>query len=39
MSRMLDEFEAAKVFGKAAFLLIFLIPVGIAVAALIVSLL
>jgi hypothetical protein len=37
MSRMLDDFEAAKVFGKAAFLLIFLIPAGIAVAALIVN--
>jgi hypothetical protein len=38
MSRMLDEFEFAKVFGKAFFLLVFLVPAGIAVAALIVSL-
>jgi len=39
MQRMLDEFEAVKIFSKAAFMLIFLIPAGIAVAALIVSLL
>jgi hypothetical protein len=39
MSRMLDEFEAARVFGKAFFFLVILIPVGIAVAALIVNLL
>jgi len=37
MSRIPDEFEAAKIFGRAAFMLIFLIPIGIAVAALIVN--
>jgi hypothetical protein len=35
---MIDDFEMCKIFGKAFFFLVFLIPVGIAVAALIVSL-
>lgn len=37
--RMPDSFEIAKTFGKAFFLLVFLIPAGIALAALIVRLL
>lgn len=39
MLRMPDEFELAKIFGRAFFMLVFLIPAGIALAVLIVSLL
>jgi len=37
MPRIPDEFEFAKIFGRAFFMLVFLVPAGIALAVLIVS--